>query len=118
MNKSLNIKGRVIRIDDAEKKTETFTVRQFVIETGGTYSQKIQFQLTNYYCDLIDHIKIGEEITVHFDIRGSEWNDKIINNLNAWRIDRHVNAATSVPPVAKEPVDQDGGFPEEDDLPF
>jgi len=66
----------------------------------------------NDRCDLIDEIKIGEEISVHFDIRGNDWQGKIINNLNAWRVDRHVTAATQSPPPSSE-------FPNEpQDLPF
>ena len=94
----LKIKGRLIMVSERMKKTETFTMRIFAIETDGQYPQKIKFQLANDRCDLIDPVKVGEEITVHFDIRGNEWEGKIINNLNAWRIERHISTATAPPP--------------------
>lgn len=111
----LKIKGRVTRIDDREKKTESFTVRTFVIETTGKYPNPILFQLTNDRCDLIDRVEVGEEVTVHFDIRGTEWNGKIINNLNAWKIDRSVSVGTEPPPAAASIPDP---LPERDRMPF
>lgn len=108
----LNITGKLIKISERMQKTETFTVRFFAIETDGQYPQPVKFQLVNDRCDLIDPIKEGEEITVWFDIRGNEWNGKIINNLNAWKIDRHVATATVAPP-SNVPAPE-----EDDDMPF
>ena len=46
----------------------------------------IKFQLVQGRCDLIDSYSEGDQITVEFDLRGREWNDKYFTNLNAWRI--------------------------------
>jgi len=109
MSDSFKIKGRLIKVSERIDKTDKFTIRIFAIQSKALYPQPIKFQLTNDRCDIIDPIKIGEEITVHFDIRGTEWQDKIINNLNCWRVDRHVTAAT-VPP-ASDFAEEDSALP-------
>ena len=114
MSESLKIKGRLIKVSDRVVKSEKFTMRIFAIETDGQWPQKIKFQLANDRCDLIDPVQVGEEITVHFDIRGNEWEGKIINNLNAWKIDRSISVVTEPPAYA---TTNDGGFPDEN-LPF
>jgi hypothetical protein len=117
----LKIKGRVTRIDEPEKKTETFTLRTFVIETIGQYPNPILFQLTQDRCDLIYRVEVGEEITVHFDIRGNEVKSgahegRVFNNLNAWKIDRSISVGTAPPPASASMPDDD--FPEHDTMPF
>ena len=114
MSESLKIKGRLIKVSDRVVKSEKFTLRIFAIETDGQWPQKIKFQLANDRCDLIDPVQVGEEITVHFDIRGNEWEGKIINNLNAWKIDRSISVGTAPPPTSMP----DDDFPTDSDLPF
>lgn len=79
--------GRLHKIFETEQKSASFTVRDFVIETADSkFPQLIKFQLTQDKCALIDEFSEGDEISVEFDLRGREWNDKFFTNLNAWRI--------------------------------
>ena len=111
MSDDLKIKGKIISIGDREQKTDKFTVRQFIIQTGGQYPQPVQLQITNDRCDVLDAFKVGQEVTVHFDIRGNEWNGKIINNLNAWKVEAKMPEYESAPPPST--TNDDGGFPDE-----
>lgn len=52
----------------------------------------IKFQLPQDKCELLDGFNEGDDLNIHFDLRGREWNDKFFTNLSAWRID---NAAGS-----------------------
>lgn len=90
----LKLSGRLTKISGRIKKSEKFTMRLFVIETDGQYPQPVKFQLVNDRCDIIDGVEIGDDITVHFDIRGNEWEGKIINNLNAWKVVKQGNQTT------------------------
>ncbi len=121
---SFEVEGRLHKKFDTENKTDTFQAREFVIEIdGGGYPQFIKFQLVQDRCALIDNYEEGEQIKVHFDLRGREWNEKYFTNLNAWRVEKGGAAqATNTPPAAEE-----GGFPAagdepataaDDDLPF
>ena len=79
--------GRLHKIFETEQKSASFSVRDFVIEVADDkFPQMVKFQLTQDKCALIDDYSEGDEISVDFDLRGREWNDKYFTNLNAWRI--------------------------------
>lgn len=79
--------GRLHKIFETEQKSASFSVRDFVIETtDDKFPQMVKFQLTQDKCALIDGFSEGDVISVDFDLRGREWNDKYFTNLNAWRI--------------------------------
>jgi len=81
--------GRLHKVFDTEQKSASFQAREFVIEmVDGKFPQMVKFQLTQDKCSLIDDYSEGEDISVDFDLRGREWNDKYFTNLNAWRIAR------------------------------
>ncbi|MFZ4542870.1 MAG: DUF3127 domain-containing protein [Saprospiraceae bacterium] len=127
---SLEVEGKLYKVFPAEQKSATFQTRDFGLEImSGNYPQLIKFQLTQDKCALIDNFQVGDSIKVYFDLRGREWNDKILSNLNAWRIES--SSATSGKPVESSdklpPAYSDDAFtglvsapimPVEDDLPF
>lgn len=97
---NLQIEGKLFRVYPTETKSDKFQARDFAIEyMSGNYPQLIKFQLNNDKCDLVDIYKIGDTIKVSFDLRGREWNEKILTNLNAWRIE----LVTSSNEVEQEP---------------
>lgn len=119
---AFQVDGKLHKIFDAEQKSEKFRAREFVIEiVDGNYPQMIKFQLTQDKCELVDQYNEGDEITVHFNLRGREWNDRFFTNLDAWRIE---NAGSSTTAAAGDVSDSD--YPElskapadfSDDIPF
>jgi hypothetical protein len=85
---SLQIEGKLFKVYPTEQKTDKFQSRDFAIEfMSGNYPQLVKFQLSNDKCDLIDAYQIGSQVRVYFDLRGREWNDKILTNLQAWKIE-------------------------------
>ena len=57
--------------------------------------------------------KSGKDVTVHFDIRGNRYQDKVFNNLNAWKISELVEKEVELTPTGQEvpmpdEADQDG----------
>ena len=71
--------GVLYKVFDTENKTATFQAREFVIKSEGEYPQFIKFQLTQDRCDLISDYQEGQQIKVHFDLRGREWNEKFLS---------------------------------------
>ena len=114
--------GRLHKIFDTEKKSESFSARDFVIEIeDGRFPQLVKFQLVQDKCALIDDYSEGDEINVEFDLRGREWNDKYFTNLNAWRIglaesNGKANTKEEQAPIPNEPIPADDGF--DDEIPF
>lgn len=107
--------GRIIEIGERERKTDKFTMRTFIIETADQYPQPIKFQLVNDRCDLADKLKVGQDVTVHFDIQGNRYQDKVFNNLNAWKISELVEKEVKLTPTGQEyempDIDSEGGVP-------
>ncbi len=119
----LKLTGRVVAIFDKEQITDTFSKREFVVETDEQYPQSVKFELTQAKCDDIDNYKTGEELTVHFNIRGRKWTnkegeDKYFVSLNAWRLEKQAAA----PKAADAPFPTADAEPPADsfadDLPF
>ena len=114
--------GRLHKVFDTEQKSASFQAREFVIEVAdGKFPQMVKFQLTQDKCSLIDDYSEGEEISVDFDLRGREWNEKYFTNLNAWRIARadaqdgaQGSSADASPNAAPAAVTADF----DDDIPF
>lgn len=112
--------GRLHKIFDTEQKSASFSAREFVVEVAdGKFPQMIKFQLVQDKCTLIDDYKEGDEISVEFDLRGREWNDKYFTNLNAWRLgkaDGQSDSQQEPPAAASAPLASNDDF--DDDIPF
>jgi len=98
---SFEVEGKLHRKFDTEQKTDSFRAREFVLEIEGQYPQMVKFQLTQDRCDLIDAYDEGNQLKVHFDLRGREWNDKYFTNLNAWRVEAAQEGAAAPAPAAQ-----------------
>lgn len=111
---------------DEQKFDSGFFKREFVVTTQEQYPQDIKFEVYKEKCDMLNNFAVNEDVTVHFNLRGNEYNGKYFVNLNAWKIDKGAAGASPegnvVPdnaaplPTSESPFDSgsDGG----DDLPF
>jgi len=113
--------GRLHKVFDTEQKSASFQAREFVIEMeDGKFPQMIKFQLTQDKCTLIDDYSEGDEISVDFDLRGREWNERYFTNLNCWRISRSdgqaEDAGSAAEPALKATPAATADF--DDDIPF
>jgi len=135
---SYTIKGRIIDIQDIQQITETFSKREFVLEVEAYNNQGalnktdyIPFQLTNGNCDRIESKRIGDIVTVHFNLGGNKWvkdgTTRYFPQLTAWKIDGEQSHQPQSPYPAKPPEQRtytkgpkDSEFIPEpgDDLPF
>ena len=118
----LKLTGAIIAIMEKQQVTDTFAKREFVIETDEQYPQMVKFELIQAKCEDIDKHKLGETVTVHFNVVGRKWNDKqgkdvYFVSVNAWRLEAVQSASndnsSSMPPAEEPPVDSFS-----DDLPF
>ena len=113
----LKITGAIHKVFETQEVSSTFKKREFVIVTQGEYPEHVKFELTQAKCDEISKHKVGDEITVHFNIRGRKWDSpqgetKYFVSLNAWRIEKATAAASN------EAVAKDNDWPSDDDTPF
>ena len=110
---NMSKEGTIIAIDDVIKFDSGFTKREFVIKTtdDGEYPQDIKFELVKDKTSLVDQYQLGDKVTVHFNVRGREYNEKYYVNLVAWRLEGlEATGAQQTTAAAPEPVS--------DDIPF
>ena len=89
-----SLTGEVLFVGDVVQVKDTFRKRDLVIEVpDGNYPQPVKFQATQDRCQLLDNVRTGQTITVHFNIRGNHSPDprtgesRYFNNLDLWRIE-------------------------------
>lgn len=122
---AFELTGKLHKKFETESKTASFQAREFVVlMEDGNYPQYIKFQLTQDRCGHLDPFEEGQELKVHFDLRGREWQGKYFTNLNAWRLETVAAggdaAAPDGPPdvVFGEDTGQDFQSEDFEDLPF
>ncbi|HET6225099.1 MAG TPA: DUF3127 domain-containing protein [Bacteroidia bacterium] len=118
INGILKVKG------EAQQVSEKFRKREFVLtDNSSQYPQHISFQLTQDKCSLIDQYNVGDEIKVHFNLRGREWTSpknevKYFNTLEAWRIEAGANGSSNNASNTNSVAASFSAASQEDDLPF
>ncbi|MBK9107309.1 MAG: DUF3127 domain-containing protein [Saprospiraceae bacterium] len=119
---SYQINGKLVKKMEMESKTASFQTREFVIVTQEQYPQYIKFQLVQDRCNIIDKFNENDELAVHFDLRGREWQGKYFTNLQAWKVEASAGGgeAAGQDLVADKDAPDPFSQPETnfDDLPF
>lgn len=128
---SYDLTGRLLAKYDTIQRKESFKTREFVVEkteeiAGRTITNYIKFQCVQDKTMMIDRLNIGDEIKVHFNIKGSKWEKdgktNYITNLDAWRIEQILQAGKEAASEDDhlEPLDTFSSTSTEavDDLPF
>ena len=112
---NITLTGKIIVIEPTQSRTsaqgKTFSTREFVIEfrdvingVESQYPNFAKFQLVQDKTALLDSMQLGQQVTVHANVRGSKYTNKegkeaYISNLNAWKIDAGQVAATQQIPT-------------------
>ena len=127
---SYELTGKLFLKFDTVQKTETFKTREFVVEksediNGKLITSYIKFQCLQDRTGIVDRVNVGDEIKVHFNIKGSKWEKdgrvSYFNNLDAWRVEQILKPGSSDSDNEYfEPLDTFTSSSEEaiDDLPF
>ena len=86
--------GEIRAIMDTQQVTDSFRKREFALEIeDGRYPQTVKFQLVQDKTELLDDYEIGQQVRVHFNLRGREYTRKsdgatdYWTNLECWRIE-------------------------------
>lgn len=111
----------------SQRTGSEWKVQMYVLETQEQYPRKMCFDV--FGADKIAQfaLKIGEQVTVSFDIDAREYNGRWFNSIRAWKVDR-VAAADLGMPAGMPPFPPAGEMPaapvnfaaddSKDDLPF
>lgn len=93
---SYELEGVVERIGETKNVSEKFSVREFAVKTTKTWTSKdgdsgskevlVGMQCTGRTTEALDKIKVGQSVTVKFDLEGREYNGRVFTNINAWYV--------------------------------
>tara|TARA_B110000037_G_scaffold29139_1_gene34806 strand:+ start:83723 stop:84076 length:354 start_codon:yes stop_codon:yes gene_type:complete len=113
------LSGKIKKIFDLQTFPSGFSKREFVVtSTADRFPQDIKFDCLKDKADLLEGVKEGDEVTVHFDLGGREYNGRYFVNVNAWKLDSGSSSAVGSP-SSKEPEDTTDYSPDAvDEVPF
>lgn len=108
----LNVK--IHSISQTQNVSDTFSKREFVVETQEEYKQYLLLQVVKDKCSVLDSYKKGDEVKVSLNLKGRLWTnpqgeEKCFNTLECWKIE---NKSESNPSSTQQPKE------EETDMPF
>jgi len=88
---SNTVTGTVYSIGQTQQISDKFSKREIAITTAETYPQTILFQFSNDKCSLLDNVRIGDTVTISYNLRGRIWRgndgvEKIFNTIDGWNI--------------------------------
>ena len=89
----MEIQGRIKVIFASETVGQNgFQKRDLVITTEEQYPNDILIQFTQQRCDLLNNLKVGQNVRVHFNLRCREWTNqqgevKYFNTIEGWKIE-------------------------------
>lgn len=117
----MELKAKVLEIGKTQQVSEKLTKRELIVEyiENPQYPEYIKFEAIQDRCDLLDNIRVGDDVEVHFNLRGRPWTDKTgkktyFNSLQLWKIS--VLSGGNAPQYA--PPADISSKPDDDDLPF
>ena len=114
---SLKIIGRITEVLEIETGTskagKDWRKQNFIIDTAADFNPLICFQVFgDEKIAMLEGLKGGQEIEVHFNVSSREFNGKYYHNIDAWKINATGNEDQQQ--VTQQAENQD----DSDDLPF
>jgi hypothetical protein len=91
---AMKITAKLLEVFETKQVTASFRKREFVVEyaTNPQYPEFLKFELVQDKCGQLDRFSAGDELDIHFDLKGRKWNDprgeiKYFNSLQAWKLE-------------------------------
>jgi len=125
----MNITAKLLEKYETVQVSPKFKKREFVVEYAENpqYPEYLKFELVQDNCSRLDHFSVGQELEIHFNLKGRKWTDpqgtvKYFNSLQAWRLvvagDKKSENRRSedgvlsdAPPPWLDEADNDNGIP-------
>lgn len=85
---TLQITGEITNIGEIQQITDNFSKRVVTVKTdaGSQYPQWVKLETNNAKNTLLDAFKVGETVTIDFNLNGKENNG--YNQLTVWKLNK------------------------------
>jgi hypothetical protein len=110
----MELKCKVLRVGQTEQVSDKFKKRELIVEyaENPTYPQTIKFEASQDKCSILDALKAGHKINLHYNLNGREWTDKngivqVFNTLSIWKFE----ALEVASPAALTSIDTNDPLP-------
>ena len=90
------LKGKIHEVLPIETFSSGFQKQSLIVETDDNYPQFINIEFLKDKTSLLDNLKKGELVTVHYNINGKPWTSpqgdvKYFNSITGWKIEKQVS---------------------------
>jgi len=120
----MEIKGKVHEVAPTVQVTDSLKKRELILEyiENPQYPEYLKFEAIQDRCNLLDSVKVGDDVEVFFNLKGRPWTDKAgkksyFNSMQLWKVNVLAGANSAPAPAYAPPADISSA-PEDDDLPF
>jgi hypothetical protein len=120
----MDIKGKVYELGRTEQVTDSLKKRELILEyiDNPQYPEYIKFEAIQDRCNLLDSVRVGDNVEVSFNLKGRPWTDKTgkktyFNSLQLWKVSVLSSSTTDSTPTYAPPIDLTS-TPDGSDLPF
>ena len=105
----MEITGKIIAVLPAQggvsqRTGNPWKSQDYVIETHDQYPKRCCFRVFGEEKINQFNIKLGEEMTVSFDIDSHEYQGRWFNDVRAWAVNRNIQAPGAVPGAGVAPA--------------
>lgn len=114
----MEIKGKVHEIGATAQVTDSLKKRELIVEyvENPQYPEYVKFEAIQDRCNLLDDLKVGDDVEVHFNLKGRPWTDKsgkksYFNSLQLWRVNLLSGSANNYVPATDPNTDNSDGLP-------
>lgn len=116
----MQISGKVHEVGATQQVSESFKKRDLIVAYAENpqFVEYIRFEATQDNTAKFDGLQAGDEVEVHFNLRGRPWTNKegvttYFNSLVVWRIQKLASqpSSSTPPPVDINNAGDDDGLP-------
>ena len=99
------ISGKIIKmlpVVTGQGKNGEWVKQEFIIETQDQYPKKICCTTWGAVASNMDSYKVGDKVTVHYNLESREYNEKWFTEAKAWKVVNDGVKSTEAKPQIKE----------------
>lgn len=89
MFQTFQVTGQIMAIEKEVVFSPKYTEKTFAVkyDTSADYSYDAALTLANTKINMIDDFKVGDNVTVHFNLSSRKVKDNYYTKLNVWKIE-------------------------------
>ena len=88
---TLQAKGEIHKIGEVQYVSDNFSKRELILKTDAetNFPQYVKFETSNIKNTLLDTFKVGEIVTIDFDLNGKLYKESAFNTNTIWKITKN-----------------------------